>query len=118
MLRFGRKKKQRNQVPDGLFVKCDGCGSLVYRKNVEERLHTKEEELDRRLTELSRREQGLHDRELHVRELQDDLKKARERELAELQRISGMTVDEAKRHVLQRSEELIRHDLARQVRQE
>jgi len=40
MLRFSRKKEQRNQVPDGLFVKCDGCGSLVYRKNVEERLHT------------------------------------------------------------------------------
>lgn len=37
MLRFGKKKKQ---VPDGLFVKCDGCGALVYRKNVEERLHT------------------------------------------------------------------------------
>src|SRR5829696_3770813 len=85
---------------------------------IEERLHTKEEELERRLTEVSRREQGLHDREVHVRELQDDLKNARERELAELQRISGMTIDEAKRHVLQRSEELIRHDLARQVRQE
>ena len=37
MLRFGRKKAQ---VPDGLFLKCDGCGSLVYRKNVEERLQT------------------------------------------------------------------------------
>lgn len=37
MLRFGRKKKQ---VPDGLFMKCDGCGTLVYRKSVEERLQT------------------------------------------------------------------------------
>jgi len=37
MLRFGRKKKQ---VPDGLFIKCDGCGTLVYRKSVEERLQT------------------------------------------------------------------------------
>jgi len=36
MLRPGRKKKD---VPDGLFVKCDGCGKMVYRKNVEERLH-------------------------------------------------------------------------------
>ncbi len=34
---FGRKKKQ---VPDGLFIKCDGCGTLVYRKSVEERLQT------------------------------------------------------------------------------
>ncbi len=37
MLRFGKKKKQ---VPDGLFVKCGGCGGLVYRKNVEDRLQT------------------------------------------------------------------------------
>ncbi|KPK64206.1 MAG: hypothetical protein AMK73_04765 [Planctomycetes bacterium SM23_32] len=36
MLRFGKKK----QVPDGLFVKCEGCGAVVYRKNVEERLQT------------------------------------------------------------------------------
>ncbi len=34
---FGRKKRQ---VPDGLFIKCDGCGTLVYRKSVEERLQT------------------------------------------------------------------------------
>jgi acetyl-CoA carboxylase carboxyl transferase subunit beta len=39
MLRFGKKKKQKT-VPDGLFIKCDGCGGLVYRKNVEERLQT------------------------------------------------------------------------------
>src|SRR5215211_2745340 len=85
---------------------------------VEERLHAKEEEIDRRLTELTRREQGLNDRETHVKGLQDELKDARERELTELERISGMTVEEAKRHVFQRSEELIRHELARQVRQE
>ncbi|MCK4283848.1 MAG: acetyl-CoA carboxylase carboxyltransferase subunit beta [Candidatus Brocadiae bacterium] len=36
MLRFGKKKKA---VPDGLFVKCDGCGAMVYRKNVQELLH-------------------------------------------------------------------------------
>jgi acetyl-CoA carboxylase carboxyl transferase subunit beta len=37
MLRPARGKKQ---VPDGLFVKCEGCSRLVYRKNVEERLQT------------------------------------------------------------------------------
>jgi len=34
-MRFFRKKKP---VPDGVFMKCDGCGGMVYRKNVEERL--------------------------------------------------------------------------------
>ncbi len=35
MLRSGRDRKQ---IPDGLFIKCDGCGSMVYRKSVAERL--------------------------------------------------------------------------------
>src|SRR5438093_4942350 len=84
---------------------------------IEERILSKEEEIDRKLTELSRREQGIFDRETHTKELQEELKGARESELAELERISGMTVNEAKAHLLERSEDLIRHELARFVRQ-
>ncbi|HZQ63747.1 MAG TPA: ribonuclease Y [Gaiellaceae bacterium] len=82
-----------------------------------ERISAKESELDRRLTEVDRREQGIADRETHARQLQDDLKLAKERELSELERISGLTVNEAKSEVLSRSEELVRHELARRVRQ-
>jgi ribonucrease Y len=85
---------------------------------VEERLHAKEEESERRVTELGRREQGMSDREAHARELQEELKTLKEREANELERVSGMTIDEAKNYVLARSEELVRHELARRVRQE
>jgi ribonuclease Y len=84
---------------------------------IEERLLAKEDELDRKLTELSRREQGVSDREAHSRQLQEELKNAKDEELRELERISGMTTNEAKAHLLNRSEELIRHELARRVRQ-
>jgi ribonuclease Y len=84
---------------------------------IEERVVTKEEEIDRTLTELERREQGLSDRETHLKQLQEEAKEAKDSELRELERISGMTVEEAKRHVLEQSEELVRHDLARMVRQ-
>src|SRR5439155_8232098 len=84
---------------------------------IEERVLAKEEEIDRKLTELMRREQGVSDREVHSRQLQDELKAAKEAELVELERISGMTTNEAKAHLLSRSEELIRHELARRVRQ-
>src|SRR5206468_2420866 len=83
----------------------------------EERLETRDEELDRRLTEVSRREQGLADREEASKALHAELKEAKQRELSELERLSGMTVAEAKQHLLERSEDLIRHELARQVRQ-
>ena len=84
---------------------------------VEERVLAKEEEIDAKLTELVRREQGLADRETHLRQLQDEHKQAREEQFAELERISGMTVNEAKLTVLERSEDLVRHELARRVRQ-
>src|SRR5919109_910391 len=84
---------------------------------IEERVTAKEEEIDHKLDELDRRQQGLQDREAHLKQLQDEAKHARDEQLVELERISGLTVEEAKRHVLERSEELVRHDLARTVRQ-
>jgi ribonucrease Y len=84
---------------------------------LEERVVGKEEDIDGKLTELTRREQGVADREVHTKQLQEELKEARDSQMGELQRISGMTVNEAKSHLLERSEELIRHELARRVRQ-
>jgi ribonucrease Y len=84
---------------------------------IEERVITKEEEIDRKLTEMERREQGLLDREGHLKQLQDETKTAKDTQLRELERISSLTVEEAKKQVLERSEELVRHDLARMVRQ-
>src|SRR5262245_13075625 len=82
-----------------------------------ERLHAREDETERRLTDLERREQGISDRETHVKQLQEEFKEAKDREVAELERISSLTVGEAKAEILSRSEELVRHDLARRVRQ-
>ena len=84
---------------------------------IEERAVAKEVEVGEKLIDLTRREQGLADREVHLRQLQDEVKEAKNNELAELERISGMTVNEAKQHLLERSEDLVRHELARSVRQ-
>src|SRR6187397_2417050 len=86
-------------------------------RKIEERVLAKEEDIDRKLTELARREQGVSDREVHTKQLQEELKETRVSQLTELERVAGMTVNEAKAHLLERSEELIRHELARRVRQ-
>jgi ribonuclease Y len=83
----------------------------------EDEVERRQKEVERRQKEIERRDQGLADREVHVKELQEDLKQAKQRELEELERVSGMTVNEAKARLLAQSEELIRHDLARRVRQ-
>jgi ribonuclease Y len=84
---------------------------------IEERALGKEVEIDGKLTEFERREQGLADRETHLKAMQDEAKAAAEQQMKELERISGLTIEDAKRHVLERSEELVRHEMARMVRQ-
>src|SRR5689334_12182096 len=84
---------------------------------VEERVVRLEADIESKLVELQRREQGANDRETHLKQLQDDLKAAKQSALEELQRISGMTLGEARQQLLERSEDLIRHELARDVRQ-
>src|ERR671936_886366 len=61
-------------------------------------------------------EEELSERRAHVVKNEERLN-ARDEELEELERISGMTVGEAKAHLLERSEELVRHELARRGRQ-
>jgi ribonuclease Y len=84
---------------------------------VEERIAQREAELDQKLIEVTRREQGIGDREVHLKQLQEEEKASRERAVAELERVSGMTQGEAKAAILERSQDLVRHELARSVRQ-
>jgi ribonuclease Y len=84
---------------------------------VEERIAQREAELDQKLIEVTRREQGIGDREVHLKQLQEEEKASRDRAIAELERISGMTQGEAKAAILERSQDLVRHELARSVRQ-
>jgi ribonuclease Y len=84
---------------------------------VEERIAQREAELDQKLVEVTRREQGIGDREVHLKQLQDEQKEARDRVLQELERVSGMTLGEAKSAMFERSQDLVRHELARSVRQ-
>jgi ribonucrease Y len=84
---------------------------------IEERVLTKEDDIDRKLTELARREQGVADREVHLRQLQEEIKGLKERERSELERIAKMTAVEARQKILEQSEEQVRHELAGRVRQ-
>jgi ribonuclease Y len=93
-------------------------GRRAEAAKIDERIRQVERELELKTTEVTRREQGLTDRETHAKQLQEDLKVAKDEALVQLERIAGLTVAEAKRHLLERSEDLIRHELARSVRQQ
>jgi ribonuclease Y len=84
---------------------------------IEERILQREADIETKLTDLERKEQGLGDREVHVKALQDELREAQREALSALERISGLTVHEARQQLLERSKDLVRHELARDVRQ-
>jgi ribonuclease Y len=83
---------------------------------IEERVLAKEEEIQAKLDELDRREQGIGDREAHVKALQDELREAHRQAVAALERVSGMTAQEARHQLLERAKDLVRHELERDVR--
>lgn len=106
-----RELTLRAQIEDEVRTRRSEIG------RTEERIATLELDLDRKLTELSRREQGVNDRELASKDLHEELKRAKEQEQQVLEKLAGMTQPEARAYLLERSEELVRHELARRVRQ-
>jgi ribonuclease Y len=84
---------------------------------VETRTSEKEDEADRRLAELGQREEELAERQGSLARLQVELEQAKDVQTRELERISGMTTNEARTELLGRGEELVRHEMARMVRQ-
>ena len=84
--------------------------------SIEERVRAKEVVLERRLGELEQRDEGFADRETRLRRQQEELKQARAAQLAELERVAGLTHAQARTQILERAEEQARHELGRRVR--
>ena len=83
----------------------------------EERVIAREESVAARLEEVARREQSIADRETHARQMQEELKAAKDQQLAELERVSSMTAAQARETLLAQVEERSRHEMAKIVRQ-
>ncbi len=115
-----RREAQVEAREEALKARADAQAELTELRTAaiktEERAVAKEEEAVRRLDELARREQSLADREKNTELLEAELQRANETQLAELARVGGLSVDDAKREMLERSEDLVRHELARFVR--
>jgi ribonuclease Y len=65
-------------------------------KGSERRIINKEEALDTKTTQIDKREKNLHVKETENSELEKELRKELEKNNKELERISGMTTEEAK----------------------
>jgi ribonuclease Y len=83
----------------------------------EDRLQKRREELDIRTDRLEKREQTLNKRQSIVDKRANDIDKLHEEQMAELQRISQMTPEEARSILLAEVEKDARGDMARIIRQ-
>ena len=101
-----RRESEIASREEAMRFKAEAEHALAERRNqmakLEERVLARQEELEAKLTELLRREQGLADREIHIKDLQQQLKEAKDGELQELERVSGLTVNEARTELLER----------------
>jgi ribonuclease Y len=83
---------------------------------LENRLLSREEALDEMQKDMTRREQSVTDREAHYRKVLDEAEAVKAQEQQQLQEISGMTREQASEVLLKRTEDEVRHDMARMVR--
>jgi ribonuclease Y len=83
---------------------------------IEERLATNQSQLESAIEDLARREQSISDREVHAKQLQEELKTARDAQVAELEKIAGLTAAQGRDLLMAKVEEECRGDMAKLVR--
>jgi ribonuclease Y len=83
----------------------------------ERRVQQKEETLDRKTEQIERKEQSLTAREESLRKQKEEVTQLQEKRIQELERISGLTSEQAKEHLLKIVEEDVKHDSAIMIKE-
>ena len=84
---------------------------------LERRVNQREEQFDKKLDNLEAREEALNDKYKEADRLQAEAQEMHDRQQAELERIAGMTADEAKQILVDRIQKDAYHDAAVMVRE-
>ncbi len=105
---------------EAIRLKAQAENELKQRRDevlrLEQRIAQREENLDRKLEALERREQSLNDRERQLEQKRAEIEELRARKLAEIERVSGLTADEAREILLQEIDREVREEANRRVR--
>ena len=83
----------------------------------ERRIQQKEEQIDSKVEQLERREQSLAAKEEELQKLQKEVSQLNEQRVQELERISGLTSEQAKEHLLKIVEDEVKLDSARMIKE-
>ena len=83
----------------------------------EKRVLTKEETLDRKTEALEKKEARLSVKEAELDKTKQEVEEFHERQLQELEKISGLTSEQAKEYLLKTVEEEVKHDTAIMIKE-
>lgn len=83
----------------------------------ERRLQQKEEVLDRKVQSLEQKEEVLNKKSKEVQLLQEETENIKERQLAELERISNLSIEDAKAYLLKNIEDEAKHEAAKLIKE-
>ena len=81
-------------------------------QRLERRVQQKEENVDKKTEQLERREQSLSAKEENLARAKEEVAKLNEQRVQELERISGLTSEQAKEYLLKVVEEEVKHETA------
>ena len=83
----------------------------------EKRVLSKEENLDRKLEALEKKESKLNEKEVELDRIKEQTQSMHEKQLHELEKISGLTSEEAKDYLLKSVEDEVKHETAVMIKE-
>ena len=83
----------------------------------ERRVQQKEEAIDKKSDAIEKKEANLAAREEELSKQREEISKLNEQRLQELERISGLTSEQAKEYLLKTVEEDVKHDTAKMIKE-
>ncbi|NLK99005.1 MAG: ribonuclease Y [Epulopiscium sp.] len=86
-------------------------------QRLERRLQQKEESLDRKVETLEKKEDALNKKVEQIDELREEVIALQQKEIQELERISGLTSEEAKEYLLKTIENEVKHESAMLIKE-
>lgn len=118
------KAKQRETLleakEEAIRLRSQAEAELKTRRDevlrLEQRVASKEENLDRKLEAQERREQELTNQRQQLEQQKEQLEELHQRQLQEIERVAGLSADEARQLLLQEIDKEIREEAGRRLR--
>ncbi len=123
-LKAAEEKKRESMIEvkeETIKAKNELDRELKERRNEvtrsERRIQQKEENIDRKTEAIERREQSLAQREENLNKKREEVEKLSAQRVQELERISGLSSDQAKEFLLKSVEEDVKHEVAMKIKE-